>query len=642
MRSDSIPPEEGAQWAVRSFVIGTFFFLGLALLMARLVYLMLLSGDDFARRSNANAIKERILYPPRGLILDPTGEVFATTRPRFDCVFLPLGTDPSADSVRARLFARLLGEDPARILELLRAGRKTPFRPVPLVEGLEDEAARLLRVKISERRSELPGLSLEPRPYRHVPMGEAAGHLVGYLSEVTPREIEARGADPARGASQASAGRWRMGDRIGRAGVERALEDDLAGEKGLAVFEVDARGQEIRRLNERPAVPGNEVRLTVRTDLQRVIQADLAGKEGAVVALEPHTGRLLAFYSAPSYDPNIFLDPSRQAERRRMMADTVAKPTYNRALLGSYPPGSTFKVAVVAAAYGEVNPSMRVLCGGSYKGQGCWKKTGHGVMWMLPGLVNSCDVYFYRMGEILGIRKIQPVARALGLGIAPGLGFGPEGTSLVPTPEWERENVRTPDGGHWGEGDDRNTAIGQGYVLVTPLELARMMGTVGAGGRRYRLQYIEEVRDPEGRVLRRFAPVLEEDLAWDEEKKRFLLGALDGVVQWGTGGRARLAGIRVGGKTGTAQTPHGKDHAWFVALAPIEDPHIAVAVFVAHGEHGSSAAAPIARDVIETWAKATGHWTETPPPRIRRRARRAEEAPAADASPAPSGEESPE
>ena len=591
-RTDTLPPEEGARWALRSLVVGFFLLSGVAILGARAAYLMLLSGDDFARASRSNAIKEIVLHPPRGVILDAHGEILATNRPSFDCVFLPLGTDPREDPVRARRFSEVLGVPEDEIRAALREGRKTPFRAVSLIEGLAEEPARALRVRIGERRSTLEGLSLEPRPHRFVAMGAALGHLLGYLSEVTPQEMD---GDPSG---------HRMGDRVGRAGVERALDDVLAGTKGKSTVEVDARGQVVRTIQEIAPVPGSEVTLTIRAELQRAAADSMAGLEGAVVAIEPTTGRLLAFHSAPSFDPNVFLDPTRQAERRALLSDTVHKPTYNRALLASYPPGSTFKVGVLSAAWDTIRPDWRILCEGSYRGQGCWKKTGHGWISMRSGLVNSCDVYFYRVGEELGNEALVPVVRGLGLGRPPGLDFGPEGSGVVPTPEWERENVNPLE--RWGDGDNRNTAIGQGYVLVTPTQLARMMASVAAGGRRYRLQVVEKVRDPSGRVVRSFQPELEEDLGWSEEKRHFLLDALEGVVAEGTGTRARIEGLRVGGKTGTAQNAHGEDHAWFICAAPIEDPKIAVAVLVVHGAHGSTAAAPIARRILEVWARAEG------------------------------------
>jgi penicillin-binding protein 2 len=581
-------PNERSLWTVRASVLALAACGLFSVLFFRAVWLQMVEGESYVAISESNAVQNRVLRPPRGVILDRRGVVLATNRPSFDVVFLPRGVARDAYEEVAALVAEWTSQNSAELLKIMLDARKRPFSPVVLAGNVPRSVISL----ISEQKFRLPGVQIENRPMRNYPLGPAAAHLLGYIGEVSPAEIEDSGV-------------YIMGDWVGRAGVELALEDELAGLKGFEDVEVDALGQTIRRLRVRPPVGGRRVTLTVDADLQKWSHEAFAGRSGALVAIEPATGRLLALYSGLAYDPNVMVDRRRSSERAAYFSDTRL-PLFNRALQSLYSPGSTFKTITMIAGLhsGRLKPSTRFSCGGSYAGQKCWKEGGHGSLDMVSAFQHSCNVYFYQSGERVWIEPIHEAAVALGLDDFPRFGVGPEAHGIVPSLEWKRKYIPGPDGERFYQGDLRNIAIGQGWVSVSPAQMAKVVSFSAAGGVRMRTTVVERVEDAEGNVVRRFEPVVESNLNLDTLAIETIRKAMRLVVDAGTGRRARVEGLPVGGKTGTAQNPQGGDHAWFICAAPIDTPQIGICVMLENaGEHGGTVAAPIAQYVLERLAK---------------------------------------
>lgn len=571
-------------------MIGSAVVLAFAALLARCYWLQGVEGRYYAGISESNALHERLLRPARGAIVDHRGVVLATNRPSFDIVFLPRGVPRERYEEIAANVARIAGGDSETVLKLMLRSRKRPLTTVPLVQGV----SRKVIAVISEHQAELEGVGIEDRSLRFYPLGRSTAHLMGYIGEVSDSEIE---ADPA----------LTMGDWVGRAGVELALEPYLRGTKGREEVLLDALGQTVKRLSVKPRVAGARITLTVDADLQRWAAEAFGDSRGAFVALDPSTGRILALYSAPDYDPNMFVKAESSPERVRLFTDTE-QPLFNRALQATYSPGSTFKTVTMIAGLitGKLTPSTRFSCHGMYAGMKCWKAGGHGTLDLVSGYQHSCNIYFYQAGERVWIDAIYHAAISLGLDQFPGFGIGPEAHGVVPTPEWERAHVQGADGQHWGTGDVRNTAIGQGYVLTSPAQMARMVGAAAMGGIRMKPLLIEKAEAADGTVLVRGETQVQVNLGMKPEDVETVRRAMRAVVQAGTARRAIIPGLDVGGKTGTAQNPQGEDHAWFICAAPLGAPRFACCALVEHAGHGGTAAAPIVRYVLERYARREG------------------------------------
>jgi penicillin-binding protein 2 len=437
---------------------------------------------------------------------------------------------------------------------------------------------------------------VEERSKRVYPLGTFLGHLLGHVGEINQRELE-----------RLSGEGYRSGDVIGRMGVERLKEEELRGRRGGSMVETDALGRIVKEIAKVPASNGQDVYLTIDYRLQEIVEAEFEGLAGAVVCMEPHTGQVLAMMSAPGFDPNLFVNGISLKAWEGFSKDPE-RPLLNRAVAGLYPLGSVFKVVMAIAALEEglTDEKETVYCPGSYSFGNrefrCWKEWGHGPVNLRRALVESCDVYFYEMGRRLGIDKIAHWAKLLGLGVNSGSGLIEEKEGVIPSTEWKRKALKAP----WYPGETISCAIGQGYIQVSPLQVARMMSAVFNGG--YLLEVKLSLDEEEQKRIR--LPIKERTLDLVRE-------ALWGVVNEprGTGTRARVEGWDVCGKTGTAQTRsvnivekdiekvpyHLRDHAWFASVAPKEDPRIVVVVLVEHGGHGGSAAAPIAGRIIERY-----------------------------------------
>ena len=558
---------------------------GFLIIILRLWQLQLLEGDELRKTSEANRLRIIRVSAPRGIIFDRNRIPLVKNTPYFCASVIPEGFDSA--NVPALAAVLHMSEDELRYKLTKRV--QSPFTPVRLKEGLSPAEVGY----IEARRSDFPGLFMDIELSREYLYGGIGAHLIGYLGKLTP----AQSKDPAfRDVPQdAFIGQW---------GVEKLFDKSLRGTPGQKIIEVDAMGREIRLLKENPSVKGADLSLSIDIALQKAAEDAFEERTGALVALKSDTGEILGIVSSPAFDPNVFAKGISSDDWNTIINDKKV-PMLNRAIQSQYPPGSTYKIitAISALEGGALDTSTKVDCrGGINYGKwhfGCWRKTGHGIVSLHRALVESCDVYFYEAGKRAGIDKIYEYATMLGLGEETGVSIGKERKGLIPNSRWKQETKKSA----WFLGETFINSIGQGYVSTTPIQMAVMMNAVSNGGNVYRPS-IFKTSEP---VLIRKAAVRPETLEAVKE-------ALKGVVNepGGTGAAARSSTIVIGGKTGTAQVvglrkdskylaENLRDHAWFVAFAPVDKPEIALSIIVEHGGHGGSAAAPIAKKAIEAY-----------------------------------------
>ncbi len=553
-----------------------------ALVLARLVQLQIIEGERNRELADENRIRIVRRLAPRGDICDRQGRVLATSRPSFSITVVPAELAvPGSDDPLAEL-ARLVDLPKDDLLAHLHRRGTSRHEPVVLRrDAPEDVVARL-----AEHFLYFSGVGVLADAVRFYPEGQLAAHVLGYVREISSEEL--RRPDNVA---------YRPLDLIGKAGVEKVAEHVLRGIDGGDQVEVDARGRRIRTLGTVDPEPGRSIWLTLDLDLQRAAEEALANRPGAVVAMDPRTGEILALASSPSYDPNLFVGPLSPADWRRLSGPD--HPQHNRATTAQYPPGSLFKIVTAAAALeaGQCTTSERFHCDGVYRigswGLRCWKRSGHGKLSFMRGFAQSCNAMFATLGRRVGPETMAKMAGRFGLGDECDIDLPEESEGLVPTPDWKRASRREP----WYPGDTCQMAVGQGDCLVTPLQVAREMAVVANGG--YRVQphvilRIEGESAPTYDAAKRSADLRPATI-------RALQAGMQAVVApGGTGARIATDRYKIAGKTGTAQAPGGGPHAWFGGYAPAENPRLAVAVVVEHGGNGSEVAAPIARYIFDT------------------------------------------
>jgi penicillin-binding protein 2 len=576
-------PERPVQLPGRLASLAVVLTAALAVLGLRLWQLQVLQADYYAQLADSNRLRVHRVAAPRGLVLDRRGTPLVVNRPAFSVSLLPMEVkDPHR--VVAGL-ARALGVAEQEVWSRWERGRRRPYEPV----RVRRDVGMGVVTWLEERREDLAGVQVEAEPVRVYPFGSVGAHVLGYLGEVSQEELEAlrpRG--------------YRPGDLVGKAGVERSYDAVLRGDDGEHVVEVDAAGRPLRVLREQPGRPGNTLVLSLDWELQQEAERQLGGRPGAVVAMDPRTGEVLAMASSPSFDPNAFAVGIPQRDWQRLSQDR-RNPLLNRATASAYEPGSVFKVVTGLAALqeGRAASSSRFVCTGSLQ-LGRWvfrDLQAHGVVDFTTGVAQSCNVMFWTLGRSLGPDSLARYARQLGFGGPTGVDLPLEVAGVVPDPDYKRRVWREP----WYPGDTLNMAIGQGFVLVTPIQVARAMAAVANGGTLLQPRVARAVLSPEGQLVRSFPPVVQGQLHLSGPALRALRRSLEAVVERGTGSAARVEGLRVAGKTGSAEVPRGRPHAWFAGYAPAEDPRIVVVVLVEHGYRGGLSAAPIAQAVISRW-----------------------------------------
>ncbi len=570
------------------------------LLVVRLWQLQVRDGVYYRNLSHDNRTRSVALHPVRGFIYDRNGVLLANSVPSFN-LYVELGDVPDREALIGKL-VKLLSLERSELTKTMDTHvRGTPIR---LKKGVSLKEAAI----VESHRLDLPGVMIRPEFQRNNPQGGYAAHVLGYVGVASEEQLtrEAVQGLPA-------------GSVIGQYGVERIYEKTLRGRAGRKLIEVDALGHEKRMISvDKPQV-GNDVYLTLDFRLQKLAE-DLLGEEaGAIVALDPQTGDILAMASRPSFDPNA-LSRGLRADVWNDILQDERHPLTNRAIQGQYPPGSTFKIITAAAALdtNEIESTDTLHCGGRFRlGRRTfrdWKKYGHGVVDLRKAIAQSCDVYFYRLGHRMGVDTIAFYARQFGLGERTGIDLPAERTGLIPSSEWKRRTRGEP----WYPGETTSVAIGQGYVTVTPLQMAKVIGMVGNNGIPFQPHVLRGVWGRSGEWIDEWSPTQTDPLTLPAHQLESIQGALAAVVTEGTARQSQSSVVPLAGKTGTAQvvslrseseeeTPKRfRDHAWFVAYAPFERPRIAVAVLVEHMGHGGSAAAPLAKELIEAFVSYEG------------------------------------
>jgi len=582
-------------------IAAAIFFL---ILLGRLWFLMFIDADRLREMSENNRLRFIPVAASRGSLLDRNGNVLVSNTPSFS-----LAVIPNEVKDRNGLFAILARELDTDINELIskweKGKRRAKYFPVILAQGISRDQVEYFE----ENSLRLTGIEVEVKPVREYPSGDFASHLLGYIGEISEKEL-----------SLADFAGYNPGDYMGKSGIERSFEEYLHGEDGGRQIEVDARGRYLGTVSETLPVSGHSVMLTIDRELQKVAEKALGDKAAAAVVMDVNSGEILAFASTPNFDPSLF-SGRMPPEQWKAYLEDIRHPLDNKALKGQYPPGSTFKIvtALAGLAEGHIDENTVVNCTGEYQlGTGkfrCWNRKGHGNVNLKGAMRESCDVYFYQLGEKLGVDKIAHYARMFGLGESTGCGLDGEKSGFIPTAEWKEKKF----GKKWYKGETLPVAIGQGYLLTTPLQLASMTAGVATDGRVYRPHLVKKIMDRDGRTIKEFFPEVMKTVSLSPEHFRKVKDGLLAVVNdpRGTGAAARLYEVKVAGKTGTSQVVkikdtkgavayHHRDHALFVAFAPFDKPEVAVSVVVEHGEHGGGAAAPVAGQILRRYFESKG------------------------------------
>ncbi len=565
-----------------------------SVLAIRLFDLQVVRASTYRRLSEENRIRLIPVDAPRGHILDRHGEVLVCNRPSYVVSILPFMLKEMERTIQR--LSRILNVDPQEIIEKVSQRRWNRFAPVKIKRDIDFKTLAI----IQEHKLDLPGVIYQVEPRREYLQGQLAAHLLGTVGEISPRELGVyRGH------------RYRHGSLIGKAGLEKQYEPFLRGEDGMQYVEVSAVGREIGPLADRPPAevkPGSDLILTIDLALQRVAEEALSDTVcGAVVAIDPTSGEVLAMVSRPTFDPNLFSTVVPESTWRQLNEDP-GHPLLNRAIQCSYPPASTMKLVTAGAGleYKVIGQYTRFApCSGAYKYGNrwfrCWRPEGHGSLALVGAVAQSCDVYFYQLGLKIGLERWSEFAADCGFGVPLGLDLPNETGGLIPDRAfYDRRYGKRK----WSPGVLLNLSIGQGENLVTPLQMACFTAAIANGGIIYRPFLVREIRSVAGKSLPRdpqivgHLPLSADNLKIIKRSMRAVVGDIKG-----TGRQAAIEGVVVAGKTGTAQNPHGEDHAWFIGFAPLDDPRIAVAVLVEQGGHGGSVAAPIAGKVMEAYLK---------------------------------------
>jgi len=599
-----INPIEAEIYQERLKKLTLFVVIMVGVLFVRLWFLQIISGAQYRKTSESNRIDLRDILPVRGMIFDRNGELLVDNRASFALGVIPedvKNLDGLIDDI-----GRLIEIDCLSAKKKINEGlRQNPFNSVCIKKGLtRDELAR-----IETNVLHMPGVIIEAKPKRHYIYGPLAAHLIGYLGEIEKEQLNKEAYKENKG-----------GDFVGKFGVEKKWQRYLNGIRGGQQVEVDASGRRLRVLYQKAAEPGFNIYLTIDKDLQMLAERSLKNGVGAIVAMNPMSGEVLTMASSPSFNPNDFAKGMDEKGWKQLISN-LRFPLQNRVISGQYPPGSLFKIVVAIAGLeeGVIDPDEKIFCGGSYSFRGRlyrdWKKGGHGYINLHRALVESCDVYFYTMGQKIGIDTIATYAKRLGFGSKTHLQLGDEKEGLIPNRAWKLRRWHVP----WQEGETLSVSVGQSFVLLTPIQIARFVSALFNGGVLFKPQVTKWIEKENKERNFKFKPNSLRRWSIKKENMELIKKALVGVVNepHGTGKRAKLEQIRVAGKTGTAQVialpeerelarekdvPYKfRDHAWFVAVAPAENPAIALAILMEHSGTGGSVAAPIAKKMLECY-----------------------------------------
>lgn len=571
--------------------------LAFIIIIARLYYLQVVQADKYKMMSDENRISTRFLLPPRGMIYDRNGEVIAKNEQNFQALLLQEQTKNAEDTLKKfEEIVPLTETEKSRIMKEINSNKK--FIPIKLKDNLKwKEVARILL-----NAPDLPGVEINEGLSRYYPMGDIYAHILGYVGPISDNDKKDNPLYMV------------PGFKIGKAGLEKFYDYKLQGKSGTVKLEVNAFGRVMKEIERQAGVEGESLVLTIDSRLQKAAIKAFGDNSGAAVVLDVKTGEILAMVSVPSFDPNLFTNGISYKHWSELL-NNERNPLINKAVSGQYSPGSTFKIVVALAALesGIINADTRYYCNGAMKvGTSrfhCWRHVGHGSLNVVEALRYSCDIFFYETALRIGIDKIHDMALKLGLGAPLNVGLDNEKSGLIPSKSWKKASQ----GVQWTKGDSANSGIGQGYVLVTPLQLATMLARVVNGGYEIKPTFVREIGRKKNKIKRLKIATRNIELV-----KQGMYEVVNGVG--GTARRARfnLDGVRMGGKTGTTQVRrismrerrtgiirdenlpwNLRNHAWFMGYAPTDNPRYAVAVIVEHGSSGSGVAAPIAGAILQ-------------------------------------------
>ena len=558
----------------RLLYIRNIFIFSLTFLVVGLAYFQLVKADEYVDLASSNRLRMIRLLPPRGNIHDASGVPLAVNVRTFDIKGYPLDlrTDEDFDEVSALFQRHGIPMTPEKLRENVEKQYVAPYRAVSVATNLTlaQVSDLVMDVAFSER--------LFPSPVwrRIYPGGALVAHVIGYVGEITRDELE----------DQRDL-YYQAGDIIGKGGIEAQYEEDLRGVVGDQVVEVDSRGRRLRDVNYNDPQKGSDIRLTLDLAAQREASRLMEGKRGAIVAMDVNDGGIVAFFSSPTYDPNPLAWGISNKEWNALLSDPE-RPMMNRVTGGTYPPGSTFKVVTASAILMEnvANERSTTFCPGSFKlgpqTFRCWRRSGHGTESMVGALRDSCDVYFYEMSVKLGIDRLIKWSAAFGVGERTGIDLPGESRGNIAGREWKRARFKES----WYQGDTVNYSIGQGFLLTTPLQIARVFAAFANGGKLV-VPRLNAEKEPEWTEVPLSRPHMD-----------LINKGIREVVTRGTGRIVGRYGAQIAGKTGTAQNPHGEDHAWFVGYSPVDRPKYVVCVLVEGGGGGSSVAGPLAGQML--------------------------------------------
>jgi len=599
---------ELVRFRIRLAAAAGFVLFAFGLLGARLAYLQIYRHAELATQAENNRIAVVPIVPQRGLILDRNGIVLATNYSAYTLEITPSKVQNLEGTIdRIAEIVDVQPRDRRRFKRLMEESKS--FESLPIRTKLSDEEV----ARFTAQRFRFEGVDIKARLFRSYPLGEVGSHLIGYIGRINQAEKEKIDDSD-------DEANYRGTEYIGKLGIEQSYEAELHGTTGFEEVEMSAGGHPVRRLKSNPPTPGNAVVLSIDIRLQALVEQLFGDRRGALVAIDPRNGQVLAFVSKPNFDPNLFVD-GIDVENWKALNESPDKPLLNRALRGAYPPGSTYKpfMALAALTLGKRTPQQAISDPGYY-----WfgnhkfrddKEGGHGSVDMYKSIVQSCDTYYYTLANDLGVDAIHDFMAPLGLGQLTGIDMQGELRGTLPSTEWKRRAYRRKEQQKWYAGETISLGIGQGYNAFTMLQLAQATAAVAAGGRRHTPHLVMSVEHYESREPRRLVGDELPPLPWKPEHVAFIHKALYGVTQEGTSARSFTnAPYRSGGKTGTAQViaikqdekynaskldERHRDHALYTAFAPLEAPQIALALVVENAGFGAGAAAPIARRVFD-------------------------------------------
>ena len=581
--------------------------LAFAILIGRFFYLQVVQHDYYTTRAEDNRISLVPITPNRGVILDRNGTILARNYSAFTLEIIPSkieDLDATIDGL-AKII-EILPKDRRRFRKLLEESKT--FESLPIRSRLSDQEV----ARFAANRYLFPGVEVKARLFRQYPLGSMASHALGYINRINKADLETI-------EKKDQLANYKGTDHIGKTGLEQKYEFELHGETGYEEVEIDSGGRAVRSLSRTAPVSGNNLTLTLDMRLQEIAEKAFGDRRGALVAIEPSTGGILALVSTPTFDPNLFVDGIR-TEDWDLLNNSPDRPMVNRALNGAYPPGSTFKpfMALAALEIGKRTPGQTIFDPGFFNFGGHHfrddKKGGHGTVDMYKSIVASCDTYYYMLANDMGIDNIARFMGSLGLGSRTGIDIEGESEGVLPSQEWKKRRFKRPEQQKWFAGETISVGIGQGYNAYTPMQLAQAVAALANNGVIYRphlVKYITDTRTGEKTLIE---PEPLRTLPWKPQNIETIKKAMVGVNKEGTGARAFAgAAYESGGKTGTAQVfslkgsdyragklkEELRDHALFIAFAPADHPRIALAVLVENGGFGAQSAAPIARMVLD-------------------------------------------